>query len=324
MSGHGAPESQLPASLEEQDGPLVSVITPTYGDAEYVTGALESLAEQTYTNLEVVVVDSSGVEWLQELVGGLRWGRYIEAPPDGVAAARNRGLDEAAGEVIAFLDADDLYAPGKLERQVAALDGPTEVVYSNVTVIEESGTRTELTALPVTDPERHHVEFFRTGHGVPTVTVAAERHCFETERFDESLSAREDPHLWVRLFRAFRPGVIQESTAFKRRRSDSLTADPEMMYESELAEIADLTERFEELRQHRSERERMAEYRYGKLLFHGGRHTEARQVLLGVLRDGLVDHRTLTLFALSFLPFGAERVYELLERVQQSARGLGS
>ncbi|QPV62691.1 glycosyltransferase [Halosimplex litoreum] len=318
MDDGDPPEISLPTTLQETEGPLVSVVTPTYEDARYIERALESLSEQTYANLEVVVVDSSGVEWLETLLDPLEWARYVYEPPNGVAAARNRGLDEAEGEVIAFLDADDFYAPAKLERQVAALDGEADVVYSNVTVIEPDGSRTELSALPVEDPDRHHVAFFRSGHGVPTVTVAARRECFEDERFDERLQAREDPHLWVRLFRNGIPAMILESLAFKRRRADSLTADPDMMYENELAAIDDLVERIPELRSYRVERERMAAYRYGKHLFQAGRTAEARRVFLDVLRSGKRDAQTLALFGLSLLPAGNRRAFRLLERVQQS------
>lgn len=322
MGDNDGPDVSIQASLPASDGPLVSVVTPTYDDAEYIGDALVSLADQTYTNLEVIVVDSSAVDWLADLVESLEWGTYCYEPPNGVAAARNRGIDEARGEVIAFLDADDYYAPEKLERQVSEIDDGADVVYGNVEVLEENGTKTEVSALPVKDSDDHHVEFFKSGHGVPTVTLAARSECFDAERFDESLDAREDPHLWVRLFRRWHPVAIPEVLATKRRRSNSLTSDPEMMYENELAAVSDLTERFEELRPHRERRERMARYRYGKHLFHAGRHAEARRILAEVITDGMVDHRALTLLAVSFLPRGNERVVQLLERMQMAVRGL--
>jgi glycosyltransferase involved in cell wall biosynthesis len=310
----------LPETLPNRNGPLVSVITPTYDDARYMGDALLSLSKQTYTNLEVVVVDGAGVDWLEELLSTLQWGHYVNEPPEGVAAARNCGLDAASGDLVAFLDADDYYAPEKLERQVSVLTDASDIVYSNVTVIEETGTQTELSALPVEDQTAHHIDFFRRGDGVPTVTVAARKSCFENERFDETLRAREDPHLWTRLFAQGTPAKIPEPLAFKRRRGDSLTSDPDMMYESELREIASLTERFTDLRPYREERERLARYRYGKQLFHAGRVGEARRVLFDVMRSGLFDHRTVSLFATSLLPAGNRRVYELLERSQEVAR----
>ena len=111
---------------------------------------------------------------------------------------------------------------------------------------------------------------------------------------------------------------IPESLAFKRRREDSLTSDPDMMYENERAAITDLVDRIPELRPYRTERERAATYRYGKHLFNAGRITEARWVFLDVLWAGKRDARTLVLLLLTLLPVGNQRAYRLLERGQQS------
>jgi glycosyltransferase involved in cell wall biosynthesis len=315
----------LLATLPEADGPLVSVIMPTYDDAKYIQRALRSLSEQTYTNLEAIIVDSSKVSWLSDLIGELDWAEYIYEPPNGVAAARNRGIDVANGDIVMFLDADDFYAPEKLERQVATLEGEADIVYSNVTIINESGDRTELFALPVKDPIMHHIDFFQTGHGVPTVTVAACSSCFEMHRFDERLTAREDPHLWTRIFKDYRPAKIPAPLAYKRRRSNSLTSDPDMMYENEMAAITDLTNQYAELDAHRDEREQMAKYRYAKQLFHASRTSETRRLLIELMRTGLINHQTVSLFALSLLPVGNKRAYKILERIQESAkRRLGS
>lgn len=308
----------MPSTMPESTGPLVSVIMPTYDDVEYISRALRSVAKQTYTNLEVVVVDSSGVNWLEELVGKLDWGQYYHMPPNGVAAARNRGIEAAEGAIIMFLDADDCYNSEKLERQVSILQGAADVVYSNVTVVRKNGTQTELSALPVKNSETHHIDFFRTGQGVPTVTLATWRECLEDERFREDLEAREDPHLWVRLFRVCRPVKIPEPTAIKYCRDDSLTSDPDMMYRSEMAEVASLLDRFEELRPYHEERIRAAQYRYGKQLFRAGHVQQARKVILDIMRSGTINHRTLALFVTALLPLWNGRVYRMLEQLNEA------
>lgn len=310
----------LPKTLPETAGPLVSVVTPTYDDAEYLRDGLRSLANQSYTNLEVVVVDSSGVEWLATLVSNLEWGRYIYEPPHGVAAARNRGLDAAEGEIIAFLDADDFYAREKIERQVRKLSSEVDFVYSNVYIVENDRVQTELDALPVENPDTHHIDFFKTGQGVPTVTVAANRSCFYDERFDENFDAREDPHLWTRLFKHCTPAKINDPLAYKRRREDSLTADPDRMYKCEIAEIRDLADRFEELRPFRESRERRATFRYAKHLLRAGRPRKSKRVLFSVMRSGFVDHRTIALLIVTLLPVGSKRAFDILERIQQNLR----
>lgn len=102
----------------------VSVIVPLYNKAPYVCRTLESVAAQTYTDFEVVVVDDGSNDGGADVVAGLghSWVRVIRQENAGPGAARNRGLMEARGEYVAFLDADDEWLPGFLERGVALLD----------------------------------------------------------------------------------------------------------------------------------------------------------------------------------------------------------
>ena len=102
--------------------PLVSVIVPTYNRAEVISGAVESVLAQTYKNIEIVVVDDGSTDdtqaKLEEYAGRIRVVRQANRGP---AAARNHGIQVALGEIIAFLDSDDLWLPTKLARQVALL-----------------------------------------------------------------------------------------------------------------------------------------------------------------------------------------------------------
>ncbi len=101
----------------------VSVIIPAYNGDRYIARAIESVIAQTYTDCEIIVVDdgsqdntSSVVENYGEKIN------YIYQPNQGVAVARNRGIKEAKGEFIAFLDQDDFFLPDKLALQVAVLE----------------------------------------------------------------------------------------------------------------------------------------------------------------------------------------------------------
>jgi glycosyltransferase involved in cell wall biosynthesis len=106
-------------------GPLVSVIVPVYNGAEYVGQALESALCQTYPHLEVLAIDdgsSDGSLGVLELYAAKDSRvRVLRQHNGGVASARNRCIEEARGELIATLDADDLWQPTKIERQVRRL-----------------------------------------------------------------------------------------------------------------------------------------------------------------------------------------------------------
>lgn len=103
----------------------ISVILPTYNRAQSLPMAAKSVLEQSYRDLELIVVDDASTEDIEAVVRQLGDDRvrYVRQPENrGAAAARNRGLVEAHGTLIAFQDSDDMWLPGKLERQVALLE----------------------------------------------------------------------------------------------------------------------------------------------------------------------------------------------------------
>src|SRR5258708_5856521 len=100
----------------------VSVIIPSYNCGRYVTEAVDSALAQTHPPAEVIVVDDGSTDDTEERLrpysGRIR---YLRKENGGVATARNRGIHEAVGELIAFLDSDDSWHPRKLEIQIEYL-----------------------------------------------------------------------------------------------------------------------------------------------------------------------------------------------------------
>lgn len=117
--------------------PLISVIIPVYNGAAFLADAIASVRAQAYRSLEVIVVDDGSTDQTARVVQTLGADlRYIYQPNQGPAAARNRGLALAQGELIAFLDADDLWPADKLVQQAAylAADAQVQVVWGNTQV----------------------------------------------------------------------------------------------------------------------------------------------------------------------------------------------
>ena len=101
---------------------LVSVIIPVYNGAKFLAAAVDSVLAQSYSQVEILVVDDGSEDDTPVVAAGLAEKiRYFREPHRGVAAARNRGLDEASGSLIAFLDVDDTWPVDKLERQTRRL-----------------------------------------------------------------------------------------------------------------------------------------------------------------------------------------------------------
>jgi len=121
---------------------LVSVVIPVYNRGDLLRRALASVASQSWRPIEAVVVDDGSAEDIGAVVaefGGVA--RLVRQTNLGVTAARNRGLQEARGEFIAFLDSDDLWDPSKISAQVALLRARPDVVmaWTDMRAVDESG-----------------------------------------------------------------------------------------------------------------------------------------------------------------------------------------
>jgi glycosyltransferase involved in cell wall biosynthesis len=105
--------------------PKVSIIVPTYNRATYILEAIDSVQKQTYSNWELLVVDDGSTDNTVDLINQVKDERvqlHRTATRLGITGTRNEGLRKTNGELIAFIDSDDLWAPAKLEKQVAALN----------------------------------------------------------------------------------------------------------------------------------------------------------------------------------------------------------
>ena len=107
-----------------KESPLVSVIIPVYNYERYLAEAIESVLGQTYQHLEVIVVDDGSTDRSGEVAKSFagREVRYFHQLNSGIGPARNKGVELARGEFIAFLDADDRWPLGKIERQLRAFE----------------------------------------------------------------------------------------------------------------------------------------------------------------------------------------------------------
>lgn len=122
--------------------PTVSVVVPVFNGARFLGDALDSVFAQRCPPSEVIVVDDGSTDGSGELARA-RGVCVLVQPNGGMAAARNAGVASSRGELIAFLDHDDVWLPGKLERQVAALREEPElgIVYAHAELAVEPGAR---------------------------------------------------------------------------------------------------------------------------------------------------------------------------------------
>ncbi len=203
--------------------PVVSVIIPTYRHAEFVEETLASVFAQTFTDYEVIVVnDGSPDDTAARLRPLAQAGRirYLEQANAGQAAARNRGLAEARGEFVAYLDDDDLWPPGKLSWQVAALrEHPAWVMVSGLSgEIAADGRRVESPWVNGTVEIQSTPELFQGGGIDSPGQVLVRRSALEAVRgFDPALWGSDDVDLWIRLSTRGEVGRILQMALYYRR-----------------------------------------------------------------------------------------------------------
>ncbi|WP_114576272.1 glycosyltransferase family 2 protein [Saliphagus sp. LR7] len=134
-----------PISLSSDDAPTISVVIPTYNRADVLPRTLDSVLEQTYNNIELVVVDDASTDATKSIVKGYEDPRirYISHKKNsGGSAARNTGLKAAKGAFVAFLDDDDEWHPRKIEAQLKTYNEAHEsvgVVYSGIKNVDSKG-----------------------------------------------------------------------------------------------------------------------------------------------------------------------------------------
>jgi glycosyltransferase involved in cell wall biosynthesis len=197
---------------EQAVTPEVSVVIPTRNRSRLLTLTLHSVRWQRGVDLEVVVVDDGSSDDTVEMVAALADPRIRlvrHDRPQGVSAARNRGVAEAGGAWVAFLDDDDLWAPDKLARQLQAAHrtGRAWVYTGEVSV--DQGLRV-LHGAPPPPPDRVMERLGRHNAvpaGASNVLVHADA-LASAGRFDTGLGNNEDWDMWIRLARISPPAWI--------------------------------------------------------------------------------------------------------------------
>ena len=124
---------------------MISIIIPAYNAEKYLESTIQSVINQTYTDWELIIINDGSNDGTLELISNFKDRdsriKVFSYENAGVAHSRNRGIAKARGEYIAFLDADDLWTPNKLEMQLEALQNNLDVgvAYSWVDYIDETG-----------------------------------------------------------------------------------------------------------------------------------------------------------------------------------------
>ncbi len=293
----------------------VSVVIPTYNCAAYLPTCLEGVFAQTWRDLEVIVVDDGSTDgtgdalrpWMEKI-------RCIRQANAGVAAARNAGICSSSGPLVAFLDADDLWAERKLELEVAALTAEpgAGLVCSDFSIEHADGT--------VLDSYFRQRGGYETGRVfsplvrscfIFTSTVIMRRSLIDTlGGFNESIGWGDDYNMWLRAALRSRIQVVPEVLCTKRERPGNVRPFEEMAAYT----IGALRNLFTQAPEMTREEWLLLRREVGRLEYSLGRHLllrersrDARPRLRAAVELGHSRASAAALVCLSFLPGAAFR-----------------
>lgn len=209
---------------------LIDVVMPTYNCAEYIGEAIDSIFSQGDHAFRVLVINDGSSDNTEDVLEPyMDRIEYFSKPNEGVVATRNFALDRLESDFVAFLDADDVWQPGKIDKQLATLnrDGGIGGVYANAVLVDRRGNPNgrdyvdeEIRADLV--PDIYPYLFLK--NPIPTSTMILRReHLEKAGRFDSALPGTEDYDMWLRIARSTRLKYIDEPLARYRMHGSNIS-----------------------------------------------------------------------------------------------------
>jgi glycosyltransferase involved in cell wall biosynthesis len=219
--------------------PLVSAVIPTYNRSHYVAQAVVSVLKQTYGTVEIIVVDDGSTDDTADVLSPYSGNiHYIYQSNEGVAIARNKGIRAARGELVAFLDADDLWLPRKLEFQMQYLERSKTagLIHTNALYLDAAtGLRHERRATVDPYEGECYARLF-LGNRITTSSVLLRRECLEkVGAFDENIrkASTEDYDLWIRIARYYEFAYVKEPLVLYRLHPNNAVKDLRTLMQNE-------------------------------------------------------------------------------------------
>lgn len=283
---------------------LVSFIIPTHNYGRFLLEAINSALAQDYPNFELIVVDDGSTDNTPELMAPLQdrvW--YIRQEQRGPSAARNAGIKAARGELIAFLDADDVWIAHKTRSQVSYLTAHPEVglVSGRMAAMNEGGTDSTGTTPGGNRAGNRCPEdgiqvlpagaafaklFLHQRNYIATSTAMLRRECLDDVGvFDESLRRVEDFNLWLRVGTRFALARLPDILGMHRYHGANLAQDSDAMRQAVFSNLERICALYPETA---SARRRVASslyFKHGLQDLYGGRLYSARRNLRAAIRQ---------------------------------------
>jgi glycosyltransferase involved in cell wall biosynthesis len=200
--------------------PLVSIVTPSYNQADFLGIAIQSVLQQDYPNLEYGIMDGGSTDRSLDVIkkyqDELSW--WVSEPDQGQSHAINKGISRAKGEIVAWLNSDDLYLPGAISAAVRSLERyDADLVFGNAIIINEKG-------MPLNDLvfDYWDIKDFLRFRVICQPAVVMKKYVWEeVSGLDTDLHFLMDHHLWIKIASKFSVKYIPSFWAASRFHTDA-------------------------------------------------------------------------------------------------------
>lgn len=192
----------------------VSVVIPAYNKADFTIRTIESVLNQTYTNIEIIVVDDGSTDDTpRKIIKYNDQVTYIRKENGGACSARNAGIKAASGDYVALIDCDDIYYPEKIQKSVECLASDPEIgfVYNSAYFINEDDEIVSEYKNFGYDASGRITKKLLEYNIICNSTVVIKKECFKhVGYFDESIFIPADWDMWIRLSEVYKAGYVDE------------------------------------------------------------------------------------------------------------------
>lgn len=199
--------------------PLVSVIIPAYNKSNYTVKSVRSVLNQTYNNIEVIVVNDGSIDDTEILISNIKDKRIrlFNIKNRGACGARNYGIDKSSGKYLSFLDCDDTYCENKIEESIKFLERNNDYyfIYTNVNFIDENDTIVGKTPKFYNHPGSGFIanKLILCDYNITNSTLVMKKNCIKKiGYFDEKIFIPADREFLIRLSSDYKGYYIDSFT----------------------------------------------------------------------------------------------------------------
>lgn len=215
-------------------GPLVTVVIPCFNHAAYLAEAVESVLAQSYSQVEIVVVDDGSTDGSATVAAQFPTVILVRQPNAGLSAARNAGIRASSGDLLTFLDADDRLLPDAIQTGVERLTAHPEWAFVSGAYRDIDAAGMPARPWPHVCPDGdHYLGLLRAPYIAMHATVLFRRNALEQAGgYDVSLRACEDYDLYLRVARRWPVGCHCQVVAEYRQHGENMTRDAARMLQA--------------------------------------------------------------------------------------------